>query len=57
MTLPWVVQRESPVAQASTIPSLFLKQQSPFILLKDPKIEAIEKVDGEDCYVYLAGHQ
>lgn len=36
---------------ASTIPSLFLKQQSPFSRLKDPKIEAAEKVEGEDCYV------
>jgi beta-lactamase regulating signal transducer with metallopeptidase domain len=35
----------------STIPSLFLKQQSPFSRLKDPEIEQIEKIDGEDCYV------
>ena len=40
---------------AFTIPSLFLSvfkdQPAPFSRLKDPKIEKIEKVGEEDCYV------
>ncbi len=40
---------------AFTMPSLFLsvfkEQDSPFFRLKDPKVEKIEKVGEEDCYV------
>lgn len=39
---------------AFTIPSLFLtsfKNQSPFSRLTDAKLEKVERIEGEDCYV------
>lgn len=40
---------------ANTIPSLFLgvlaEKPSPFARLHTPKIERVEKIDGDDCYV------